>query len=150
MQVLSLYIIFIKSCWWKSSHVLPGLHWSKDQCHWFLLMSTWPYGCTLVRAWAFCAGPPHSNTAPVLLVVLQSLGAPQKRLMNVVTGSTWAFLCLKVKSWPFCQRGNRSCARCSAIGYSKEGGRNFVKGHLVKRFCKWLIESGLGLRFITW
>ncbi len=32
------------------------------------------YGCTLVRTFAFCAGPPHSNTQPVLLVVLQSLG----------------------------------------------------------------------------
>lgn len=40
-----------------------------------------------LRTQAFCAGPPQSNTPPVLPVILQSLGAPQKCLLNVDTGS---------------------------------------------------------------
>lgn len=53
----------------------------------FALYVKLTYGCTLVRTRALCAVPPHSNTQPVLLVVLQSL-VPQHCLMNVVSGST--------------------------------------------------------------
>lgn len=125
----------------------------KNQCRWtFLFLSSW-----LVVAHRsgllLCAVPPHSNTQPVLLVVLQSL-APQQCLMNVGSGSTWAFLCLKAKVKAFCQRGNNSSARRSAIGYSKKGGRNFCRGlwkkKKKKRFCKWLAESRRGLRFTSW
>lgn len=53
----------------------------------FSLFVKLTYGCTLIRTLALCAVPPHSNTQPVLFVVLQSL-APQQCLMNVGSGST--------------------------------------------------------------
>lgn len=47
--------------------------------------------CTLFRAFALRASPPHSSTPPtavLLPVVLQSLGPRKLSMMNVVNGST--------------------------------------------------------------
>ena len=75
-------------------------------------------GYTLVRTVAFCAGPPQSNTQPVLLNVLQSLAAHRnvKRMLYLVLREP--FFCFVLRLRRSDRRGNSSSARRSAIGYS--------------------------------
>ena len=93
------YLIFIISCWWKSTYVIPGLYWSSK--------------ISLIELSSFCQADlrlhigqdlsffVHSNTPPVLLFELQKPRGSQKCLMNVnwfylsfslSEGQDWGFL----------------------------------------------------------